>query len=363
MTQLKDFIAHARKKGMDHSTIRMLLLSAGWKEKDIAEALTEESLDMPIPLPTDGGGARDAFFHLLTFVSLYTTVISTIILFFTYINRLFPDAALAQYPTDNTWMASTIRWSIAAIIVSYPLFLWITRILVKEMSTHTEKAVSGVRRWLTYFTLFVTAAALMGDIITLIFYFLEGELSIRFLLKVFIVLAVAGTVFLYYFLSLKTQPKTARASGINKIFLSIGTAIVAVAVIWGIVLAGSPGSERERKFDERRIEDLRTIQSEIGNIVYGVRADMPRPSEPAAPIKPVPRTLQEVQEQAIYQKINLNDPETQVPYIYTIGSDTKYELCATFNAVRDQAYDIFWNHPAGYHCFEIDVTSNENTLK
>lgn len=351
MTQLKDFIAHARKKGMDHSTIRMLLLSAGWKEKDIAEAVTEESLDMPIPLPTDAGGARDAFFHLLSFVSLYTTVISTIILFFTYINRLFPDAALSQYPTDTTWMASTIRWSIAAIVVSYPLFLWITRILIKEMSAHTEKAVSGIRRWLTYFTLFVTAAALMGDVITLIFYLLEGELSIRFLLKVFVVLAVAGTVFLYYFLSLKALPQTARASGLNKLFATIASAIVGIAVIWGIVLAGSPGSERERKFDERRVEDLRAIHTEIQNIVYGNK-----PVRPDSPVVPVPSTLEEIQNQAVYQKLNLLDPETGAPYVYTVQSNTRYSLCATFTFVRDFSYDIAWNHPAGEYCFELDAT-------
>ncbi|UPA21992.1 DUF5671 domain-containing protein [Candidatus Peribacteria bacterium] len=350
MTQLKDFIAHARKKGMDHSTIRMLLLSAGWKEKDIAEAVTEESLDMPIPLPTDGGGARDAFFHLLTFVSLYTTVISTIILFFTYINHLFPDAALEQYPTDTTWMGSTIRWSIAAIIVSYPLFIWISRILVKEMSTHTEKAVSGVRRWLTYFTLFVTASALMGDVITLIFYLLEGELSIRFLLKVFVVLAVAGTVFLYYFLSLRTQPKTTQASGLNKLFLTIATAIVGVAVVWGIVLAGSPGAERERKFDDRRVEDLRAIQNEITNIAYGNK-----PIRPDAPVVAIPKTLQEISDQAVYQKLNLTDPETGASYIYNVQSATKYQLCATFSFERDLSYDIFWNHPAGEHCFDLDA--------
>jgi hypothetical protein len=40
------FLDHARSKGMDHATIRMLLLSAGWKEKEIARALTEHSLDM-----------------------------------------------------------------------------------------------------------------------------------------------------------------------------------------------------------------------------------------------------------------------------------------------------------------------------
>src|SRR5687768_13322943 len=96
-TELRDFIGHARNKGMDHSTIRMLLISAGWKEKDIAQAMIEESLEMPIPPPPDTGGARDAFFHLLTFAAYYTTAISVGVLFFQYIEKYFPDPALESY--------------------------------------------------------------------------------------------------------------------------------------------------------------------------------------------------------------------------------------------------------------------------
>ncbi len=362
MNELKQFIAHARQKGMDHSTIRMLLLSAGWKEKDIAEAVTEESLDMPIPLPTDGGGARDAFFHLLSFVSLYTTVISTIILFFTYINKLFPDAALEQYQTDETGRLTTIRWSVAAIIVSYPLFVWISRILIKEMSKHTEKAVGGVRRWLTYFTLFVTASALMGDVITLIFYLLEGELSVRFLLKVTVVLGIAGAVFLYYFLSMRLDLVRAKTLGLHRNFFWGSAVIILITLIWGIILTGSPMSERERKFDDRRVEDLRSIQGEIGNIIYGIKPNIPSPSE-LVQVYPLPQTLEEVQKSAVYQKVTIMDPETGEPYVYTVQDATHYALCATFNSTRDLDYDIFWNHPAGYHCFEVDAVSKGDILK
>ncbi len=206
MSDISRFIEHARSKGMDPATIRMLLLSAGWKDKDIARALTEETLDMPIPLPTDTGGAREAFFHLLTFASLYTSLISLIILFFTYINRLFPDLATETYTGVDDGQLSSIRWSLAAVIVSYPLFFFLSRFLLGEMRQHPDKAWSGIRRWLTYLTLFIAALALMGDFITLVFTFLQGELSVRFILKVLIVFAFAGLTFVYYFLSLRTSP-------------------------------------------------------------------------------------------------------------------------------------------------------------
>lgn len=191
---------------MDHATIRMLLLTAGWKEKDIAQAVTSSELDIPVPLPPEAGGARDAFLYLLTFASFYTTVVSVVILFFTYVNHLFPDLAVDPVYLGGDEDSPGIRWSMAAVIVAYPLFLWLSRFLLSEIARAPEKAASGVRRWLTYLTLFLAAIALMGDLITLVYNLLEGELSARFLLKVLIVLVIAGLTFTYYFLSLRSSP-------------------------------------------------------------------------------------------------------------------------------------------------------------
>src|SRR4051812_22121831 len=124
-TSLNNFIAHARSKGMDLPSIRMLLLSAGWKEKDVSAALASESLDIPVPLPPDVGSARDAFFHLLSFTALASIVVSLVFLYFDYIDRLFPDPAFPMYSND----ASGDRWEMAVLIVSFPLFLWMSRIL------------------------------------------------------------------------------------------------------------------------------------------------------------------------------------------------------------------------------------------
>ncbi len=189
---------------MDHATIRMLLLDAGWGERDIIEALTAESLEMSVPVPPDRGGAREAFLHLITFVALYVTSISLIVLFFTFINRLFPDPAFGIISQTNDNVG--IRFAMAAVIVTYPMLILLSKRLLKEISDAPEKAFSAVRRWLTYLTLFLAALALIGDGITLLFNLLQGELSIRFLLKVIVVLVIAGLIFSYYFLSLRHAP-------------------------------------------------------------------------------------------------------------------------------------------------------------
>jgi hypothetical protein len=351
MDSLEQFIAHARKKNVDHQTIRMLLLSAGWKEKDIARAIGASTLEMPIPLPPDAGGARDAFFHLLTFAAFYTTIISLVILFFSYINRLFPDPAVEQFAMSDD--LSGIRWSIAAVLVACPLFFLLSRLLLREMQRNVEKASSGVRRWLTYLTLFVAATALMGDVITLVFTVLEGELSVRFLLKVAVVFALAGLTFSYYFLALRLPSAVAKSSGVHRGFGSAALAIVAVAIVWGMVLTGSPAQERLRKFDERRVEDLRAIVDEMLNIAYDGKRGM-IPVVEALPV-PLPRTLEDVALRAQFQKLRIVDPETGSSYGYIIDDATHFRLCATFAGVRDEAWDIHWNHPGGEHCFAFDA--------
>jgi len=351
---LEDFITHARKKGMDHATIRMLLLSSGWKERDIAQALSAEGLDMPVPVPTDGGSARDAFFHLINFAALYTFVISSITLFFQYINRFLPDAA-----TDYSYMEgdySGVRWGMAAVFVSFPLLLWMSKILQKEMYKNPEKSWGGVRRWLTYLTLFVAACALMGDVITLIFSLLEGELSLRFLLKVLTVFLFAGLTFTYYFLALKTPPDSPASKKLNKNFLVITSAIAAFTIVWGLWLSGSPAAQRIRKFDDKRVEHLRIIHGEVVNIVY--ENDPYRPD--ATPKNAVPQTLEEVQANAVYQMPEITDPETGAPYEYRVINRTTYELCAVFSTIREEKFDLQWNHAAGRYCYTLDVT---NTTK
>ncbi len=357
---LNTFIAHATSKGMDLQTVRLLLLSAGWKEKDISSALASETLDMPVPVPSDGGGARDAFFHLLTFTTLYATVIATIVLVFTYINRYFPDAANGMSDIYANSDASGIRWSLAVVMVSFPLFAFLSRVLHRELILHPEKLASGIRKWLTYLTLFVTACTLIGDVITLFFYLLNGELSMRFILKIIAILVLSGMPFWYYFSVVRMDPKKYAESTMHKLFLLITSVIVVLTFVWGIAIVGSPSYGREQKFDEQRISDIRQIHEEILNQVYGESRYAPNPVGVTKILpKPLPKDLQTVADNAQYTKISLTDPQTGEPYEY-VRQETSFNVCATFHLERDLSYDIFWNHPAGHHCFTFDALDSRS---
>jgi hypothetical protein len=339
---------------MDHGTIRMLLLSSGWKEKEVAKALAEHALEMPVPPPQDAGGARDAFFHLLLFAALYASAIAGVSLLFDYVNRLLPDPALGESARTSVWALRGIRWSLATLLVSFPAFVWLSRFLLLEMSTQHERTWSGIRRWLTYLTLFSAAVALAADVVTLVFYLLEGELSIRFLLKVAIVCLVATMTFAYYLATVRMPARLLAASGMHRKFGAAAAALAAVTFVWGVFVVGSPVSERQRKLDERRIGDLESIESSIDRLCLGP-AESRAEGRPHDLVKPLPASLLEVTKGAVATRPAVLDPATGAGYDYRVTGPSTFELCATFDRSRDEDGRARWNHPAGRHCFAFDL--------
>jgi len=353
--ELVEFIDHARQKGMDHNTIRMLLLAAGWKEKDVLQALMMQGLDRPIPAPPDAGGAREAFYHLLYFAAFFTTVTTVMILLFALIDLLFPDPALEALARRDM-MLSGIRWSLAFLIVAFPTFLFLSRVLARELRARPDQALSSVHRGLTYLTLFAAAITIAIDLVVLVYNLLAGELSARFLFKITVVLAVAALSFSYYLLSLRTPPADPRAVRRDRSFGAAALVVVLIAAIGGFVVAGSPGGERERRIDEERVRDLKAIRGEIVNICRRTPQVVGTPPEL---VRPLPASLEELVRDARRVRPRIRDPRTGEPYAYDVLGESRYRLCATFTTVRDFDDDVQWNHPVGRHCYELDALSGQ----
>lgn len=211
--KLVQFIDHARDKGLDHATIRQLLTSAGWKDKDIAQVFCTRDLELPIPAPPrvvppatvrprrKGSiwpqRARDGFLHLLTYGALSAWATSLILLFFICINFAFPDPAWRMSHAQVVEALSIIRVQLAVLIVAFPVFIIAWHFLLREIRRNPEKAHGGIRRWLGYLALFVGGITLAGDVMTLIFTLLEGQLTVRFLLKAGVLFLIAGSLVLY----------------------------------------------------------------------------------------------------------------------------------------------------------------------
>jgi Domain of unknown function (DUF5671) len=300
-------------------------------------------MDQPIK-----SSPRDVFMYLFATIALYFSAWSVINLLLQYISVAFPDA-LNQYYQPG----SSIRWSMAVLIIIFPAYLWVSRFLRRDLVSQPEKSELRVRRWLHYLTLFLSALLIIGDLVALIFNFLEGELSLRFLLKVLSVLAVAAAIFWYYLYDLRIKGVAFNTQGKRIVYALI--VAVAVVALYGFVVAGSPFRQRLARFDEQRVMDLQIIQDRIVHS-YWIQKNA------------LPKTLEDLRDNISGYDSPL-DPEFIVPYEYRSTGKLTFELCALFsmpseenNSITKPAYPYGyaenvdnWNHPAGHYCFSRTI--------
>jgi len=125
--------------------------------------------------------------------------------------------------------------------------------------------------------------------------------------------------------------------------------LVLGAVIAGIVLLESPKEARLRRFDERRVEDLRVL-------AFAVDAYWSREGR-------LPDSLSDLAEaQGVSE--GLVDPETGEAYEYRALGERAFELCAVFaREARTSSRDVLlrsrWDHDEGRTCFQRQASIDE----
>ncbi len=207
--ELVAFVREALSRGHSRTEIEAVLQTAGWRAEQVRAALSAFAavdFQVPVPRPRPSLSAREAFLYLLLFTTLYSVAFNLGSLLFDFINRAFPDASA---PDRDLAVRSGMRFATAALIVAGPVFLYVSSLTNRATAVDPAARVSPVRRWLTYLTLFVAACVLIGDVTTLIYSLLGGELTVRFVLKALVVGAIAATVFWYYLSDLRADEKGA----------------------------------------------------------------------------------------------------------------------------------------------------------
>ena len=197
-TRLNDFIDSALRAGKSRDEITSALTTAGWSEEQVADGLkffADVPFAVPVPRPRAQLSARDAFLYLLMFGTLYVSAFQFGNLLFDFITLAFPNE-LNRF--EGPTAERGIRWATASLIIAFPVFLWLHTKMQREVKRDPTRRQSAVRRWLTYLTLLIAAGVITGDLITLVYNLLSGELSTRFILKALVVAAIAGSGFTYY---------------------------------------------------------------------------------------------------------------------------------------------------------------------
>jgi hypothetical protein len=345
--KVTEFIERAKAGGVPDETLVGILTARGWPEKEVYEALAAHYERLTgAEIPRRGGGstaARDAFFYLLVFSTLATWTIGLGSLAFTLIDRSLVDALSAGNLPYDTY---SIAGALASILVAFPIYLFVSRIVVRESRSHPEKLSSPVRRWLTYMALVIAAGCFIGDLITILTYFLRGEITSRFITKALVVLVLSGGVFSYYYGGLrKSEEPSARGRLSRDSWMAALAALAVVTItVWGFSSLGAPKTQRILRTDATRVQDLYLLSSEIQRR-WNSNPDLDRK---------LPTGLDEVTD------VRTSDPVTRTAYEYHVKEGSQYELCATFNMPSPKdapaSHPDMWSHPAGHYCFSLDAT-------
>jgi Domain of unknown function (DUF5671) len=212
--ELVGFVKEGLARGIARDEISGVLIKAGWPAEQVSRAMAMYAATpfaIPVPRPASTGSMRDAFMHVLLFCTLLISCWNLGSLIFEFIERAFPDPAMSRPYYYGGSALQAIRWDLSSLIVAFPVFVVLSWRISRAIRLDPTKRAARARRVITYVTLFIGSTTLIGDVITLIYNFLGGELSVRFVLKVVTVAVIAGGVVAYYFADVRaedTEPQT-----------------------------------------------------------------------------------------------------------------------------------------------------------
>lgn len=308
--------------------------------------------------PTNHGtSAKDFFLHLGMMVSLYAIVISFLNLLFRVIDRAFPFAGGCMYgDCYYGYTSSPISLPVATLIIVFPIFIALAYFVYRSYASDPSRKDIWIRRWLTYITLFVAGIVLAGDLVTVLYKFLDGQdLTGAFLLKALSVLVVMGGVFWYFLADIRDR-STAK---LRKGFAIATGVLILIAIILGFSVIGSPRTQRLYREDDNTLRSMQSLQ-------WGIVNEWQRTGN-------LPNTLSEAEIAAQVGSYGPYEKGTSITYERT--GEVRFQICGNFNfeTPKGGSYDYrggiaiapsmvgpsdkmnVWTHPAGKHCFEREI--------
>lgn len=324
---LVEFVKSALALGQSRARIAEVLKKAGWPDDQIDDALgafADVDFPAPVPKPKAYGSAREAFLLIVYFSLLGMVATQVGGLAFAWIDRHLVDD-LASDRAYFAYATSGLRWSIAALLVGYPIFVLLGWRLAAKKRRDPDRRRSRVRAWLTYVTLIFAAGAFIGDLVAVVFQFLDGGLSTRFAAKAGVVGLISAAI-LWNF-SREAERMSGGVDLAGRALAVLSTLAVAALVAWAFTVVRSPAEARERIADETRITHLIAMtrladcHSTYFGRLDGNFAAMQTALTALGGRQPIAAGCTEPYPY---------DPSTGAEYRYRLIDADTYELCATF---------------------------------
>ncbi|MEF3692171.1 MAG: DUF5671 domain-containing protein [Candidatus Moraniibacteriota bacterium] len=367
--QLIEYVLQLIQQDKTKQEIKDYLSAVGWPENEIDAAYAKALIRIGVPVPSEAmqttfgkkSSTAEIAVNFLSFILLGIVAISLGTLLFQVIGKYFPDPLVYRY--GATISSEIVHYSIAALIIAFPLYWLAIRFWFRSFLRDEGKMETTLTKWLTYLVLLVASLVIVGDLITVLFTFLQGEISARFFLKALTILLIAGLVFGFYFL--ERRKIQYRRPVHTSVFKTLGGAVsflIFLAIVLGFMAGGSPATERKRTFDEQRASDLSSLENCIQNF--------------ATKYKRLPTTLADLEKTEYSYCASKKDPETGTAYEYrviqasrqTAGNiEGEFELCANFSLSGEYGGEYYnsnkWReHTAGLNCDSSIVVLQKGQL-
>lgn len=299
-----------------------------------------------IQMQQKNNSAYFAFLYIVSLISLGFLAISSGMILFQLINKFVPDPLAPSYLA--CFQSGAIKFAISAIIVSAPIYYIAIYAINKHISKGELKKESQIRKWLTYIIILVSVLVIVGNLIAVIYNFLDGELTIRFILRTLAMIAIAGSVLSYYFIDIKKE-SFEKKNKTNKIYFYASISAVLIILISAFFVAESPSKSRKRKQDQQFLERMDKINRAVDSYY--------------AAEKKLPENLAEITGKTSSQCCAEEITDEDIKEIgYNKKTETKFELCAKFQTSNKESekchehwLDESWKHDAGYQCIEKEV--------
>lgn len=284
-------------------------------------------------------GPKDFFLHVGSLVMLYVGLGALVRLLFQVIDY--------KWVNELSYFTPSIAWPVAILIVLFPVYILLFWLIRKTYTQDETKKDLPIRKWLTYLTLFIAGAIIIGNLITVLYYFLDGQIfTINFVLKILSLLVLSLLVFVFFLLDLrnKLQTKGCQLFGLMALIIIVGS------IVAGFSVMGSPATQRAVRYDQERIRNLQDIQNQV------VQHWQTRGS--------LPDTLDDLDDSLSFYTIP-SDPVTRESYEYNKTGDLEFSLCSNFNLdSRGQIARTYyptrlggenWQYEAGNWCFDRTI--------
>lgn len=285
------------------------------------------------------------FLYLISFFALGFSVSGVISIIYAFIEKFIKDVAEYSYYSYG-YGESIVKYGISSILAAgtvYIIIMWyISKLLYKGSIPENSKA----RKWLTYIVMFFAAATILGDLVTIFYNFLGGEMASKFFLKALIVLIIAGAIFGFYFWDMKKRDIMGKKYKINSIAGIILISVFLILIIAPFFSISNPFEARKQNIDDATVSRLTRIDNSIKNFYQENNR--------------LPSYLSDLKSSESYYVLKDDDIKD---IGYKIKNKTGYELCTNFLA--DSKEDIYyynkeWQHKKGSKCFSKEVTEKIN---